>query len=79
MIEDPDHTFIQNLKMKMTHDPAAPGATPMVFLCKDIEDGTEFNEKHKNVYNYMYEVLGGAHTFMAKQQLMEKNPENPFF
>ena len=49
LIRDPDHTF---LKMKMTHDPAAPGATPMAVLCKDIENGAEFNEKYKNVYKY---------------------------
>lgn len=61
----------------MTHDPVAPGATPMAVLCKDIEDGAEFNEKYKNVYKY--EVLGGVHTFMAKKQLIEEDPENPFF
>ena len=77
LIRDPDDTFIHNLKMKMTYDPAAPGATPMTVLCKDIEDWAEFNEKSKNVYKY--EVLGGVHTFMAKQKLMEEDPQNPFF
>lgn len=50
-----DETFVNNLKDKMVKDPAAPGATPMAVLCKDVTlDG--FNAKYLNVYKY--EVLG---------------------
>ena len=31
-----------------------------------------------NIIN-KYEVLGRVHTFMAKQQLIKEDPENPFF
>ena len=33
--------------------------------------------KYKDVYKY--EVLGGLHTMLAKAQLTEEFPENPFF
>ena len=74
LIREPDPTFIKNLKQKMIADPAAPGATPMAVLCKGVED---FNPKYKDVYKY--EVLGGLHTMLAKAQLAEEFPENPFF
>ena len=49
----------------------------MAVLCKDIEGIVEFNVKHKNVYKY--EVLGGLHTLVAKNQLMSEYPDNPFY
>ena len=61
----------------MLSDPSAPGSTPMAVLVKDMDGIGEFNEKYRNVYKY--EVLGGLHTMVAKQQLSEEYPENPFF
>ena len=58
----------------MLSDPSAPGSTPMAVLMKDMD---EVDEKYRNVYKY--EVLGGLHTMVAKQQLSEEYPENPFF
>ena len=69
LLWEADPNFVRNLKLKMVQDPSAPGATPMAVLCKDVEQVTEFNMKHKNVYKY--EVLGGLHTLIAKNQLME--------
>ena len=65
---------MRRLKQKMMNDPAAPGATPMAVLCKDIDD---FNVKHKDVYKY--EVLGGLCTLIAKSQLSQEYPDNTFF
>ena len=61
----------------MLSDPSAPGSTPMAVLVKDMDGIGEFNEKYRNVYKY--EVLGSLHTMVAKQQLSEEYPENPFF
>ena len=58
----------------MLSDPAAPGATPMAVLCKGVDD---FNPRYKDVYKY--EVLGGLHTMLAKIQLTEEHPNNPYF
>ena len=77
LLREADPTFVLNLKKKMIQDPSAPGATPMAVLCKDCGDVNEFNMKYKNVYKY--EVLGGLHTLMAKVQLAEEYPDNPFF
>ena len=77
LLREADPTFIRHLKLKMMQDPSAPGATPMAVLCKDIEEVTEFNVKHKNVYKYA--VLGGLHTHIAKNQLMDEYPDNPFY
>ena len=74
LIREPDPTFVKNLKQKMIADPSAPGATPMAVLCKGVDD---FHTKYKDVYKY--EVLGGLHTMLAKAQLAEEFPENPFF
>ena len=72
-----DNIFVEKLKEKMILDPSAPGATPMVVLCKDVINIQQFNEKFLNVYKY--EVLGGLHTLKAKNQLIEEYPENPFY
>ncbi len=77
LLRQADPTFIRNLKVKMIQDPSAPGVTPMAVLCKDVRAVTEFAHKYKDVYNY--EVLGGLHTLMAKRQLCEEYPDNPFF
>ena len=60
----------------MVKDPSAPGAAPMVVLCKDVTVET-FNSKYLSVYKY--EVLGGLHSLLAKTQLSEQHPENPFY
>lgn len=77
LLREPDPTFVRNLKNKMIADPAAPGATAMAVLCKDVELLTDFSVKYKDVYKY--EVLGGNHTLVAKAQLMSEYPDNPFF
>lgn len=69
--------FIRNLKQKMLLNPPAPGATPMAVLCKDVDEVSEYRAKYKNVYKY--EVLGGLHTLVAKSQLTEEYPDNPYF
>jgi len=60
----------------MMMDPSAPGATPIAILCKDISL-ENFNSKHCNVYKY--EVVGGLHSLLAKHQLTEKRPDDPFY
>ena len=74
LIRDPDPMFVRNLKQKMLSDPAAPGATPMAVLCKGVDN---FNPRYKDVYKD--EVLGGLHTMLAKIQLTEEHPNNPYF
>jgi len=74
LIRSANPGFVNSLKDQMKTDPVAPGKTPMVVLCQDVSD---FNPRLKNVYKY--EVLGGLHTFLAKQKLMAECPENPFF
>lgn len=77
LLRGTDNTFVEKLKEKMVLDPSAPGATPMAVLCKDVRSIDQFNEKFLNVYKY--EVLGGLHTLVAKNQLSEEYPENLFF
>jgi len=77
LLREADPTFVANLKAKMVNDPSAPGATPVAVLCRDIQSVSDFNPKYKNVYKY--EVLGGLHTLMAKQQLLQEYPDNPFY
>jgi len=48
----------------------------MAVLYKDISL-ENFNCKHCNVYKY--EVVGGLHSLLAKCQLTEKHPDNPFY
>jgi len=72
-----DPTFVRNLKENMVKDPAGPGASPVVVLCKDVNQPEEFQEKYKIVYKY--EVLGGLHTYLAKVQLSQKFPECSFY
>ena len=77
MLREADQTFVNKLKEKMIKDPSAPGATPMVVLCKEVHTVKDFNVKYLNVYHY--EVLGGLHSLLAKTQLNEEYPENPYY
>ena len=77
LLREADPTFVRNLKKKMIEDPSAPGAAPMAVLCKDCQVVADFNMNYK--YVYKYEVLGGLHTLVAKTQLAEEYPENPFY
>ena len=77
LLREADPTFVANLKAKMVRDPSAPGATPVAVLCRDVNSVSDFNAKYKNVYKY--EVLGGLHTLMAKQQLSQEYPDNPYY
>ena len=61
----------------MIHDPSGPGAAPLAVLCKDVSKLEEFQDRHKKVYKY--EVLGGLHSFLAKCQLTQEFPQNPYF
>lgn len=61
----------------MIRDPSGPGAAPVAVLCKDVQKVEDFNVKYKSVYRY--EVLGGLHTYLAKFELSQELPENPFF
>ena len=67
LLRSADDKFTEKLMDKMVLDPAAPGATPMALLCKEISTLELFNERFANVYKY--EVLGGLHTLKAKAQL----------
>ena len=60
----------------MIKNPSAPGASTMVVLCKDVTMET-FNPKYSSVYKY--EMLGGMHSLLAKTQLTEEQPENPYY
>jgi len=48
----------------------------MAVLCKNVTNIDQFNDKFVN--GYEYEVLRGFHTLVAKNQLREEHPENPF-
>jgi len=76
LLRKTDEIFVQKLKEKMILDPTAPEATPMAVLCNDISL-ENFNRNHCNVYKY--EVLGGLHSLLAKNQLPEEYPDNPFY
>ena len=43
LIREPDPTFNSLPKMKMVGDPAAPGATPIAVLCKDMDNPIQRN------------------------------------
>ena len=49
----------------------------MVVLCKEVHTVEGFNVKYLNVYHY--EVLGGLHFLLAKNQLNEEYPDNPYY
>ena len=61
----------------MLADPSAPGVCPMAVLCKDMTNPSEFQSKYKDVYEY--EVLGGLHSLLCKNQLSSEYPDNPYF
>lgn len=77
LLREGDTTFISHLKKRMLADPAAPGACPMAVLCKDMQDLNDFQARYKDVYTY--EVLGGLHSLLCKQQLSVEHPETSFF
>ena len=62
---------------RMISDPVGPGAVPLALLCLDKAVKEDFNSRHKAVY--LYEVLGGLHTFLAKSQLSVELPDNEAF
>ena len=61
----------------MLAHPSAPGACPMAVLCNSVVCPEEFQSKRKNLYEY--EVLGGLHSLMCKNQLSIEHPNNPYF
>lgn len=67
-----DEGFLKLLKKRMIEDAAAPGVPPIAVLCGDVQVIDQFRPHLKNHYNY--EVLGGLHTTVAKQQLMNEVP-----
>ncbi len=42
-----------------------------------VYNSGEFKAKHKNVYEY--EVLGGLHSLICKNQLATEHPDNPYY
>ena len=50
------------------------GTPPIAVLCKDghIRASDDFNPLHKNIYKY--EVLGGLHGTVARQELLQEYP-----
>ena len=77
LLREPDATFMSHLKKRMLADPSAPGACPMAVLCKNVTTPGEFQLKYKDVYEY--EVLGGLHSLLCKNQLSLEYPDNPYF
>lgn len=77
LLREADTTFIGHLKKRMITDPSAPGACPMAVLCKNKNSPSEFLEKYKDVYEY--EVLGGLHSLLCKNQLSIEYPDNPYY
>ena len=77
LLREADQTFVNKLKENMIKDPFAPGATPMVVLCKEVHTVEGFNVKYLNVYHY--EVLGRLYSLLAKTQLNEEYPDNPYY
>ena len=67
-----DSVFVEGLKQRLKNDPAAPGIPPFAVMCKNIRKVEEFNERHKDVYQY--EVLGGLHGAKARQALLLEQP-----
>lgn len=77
LLRQADPTFVSKLKDKMVRDPAAPGAAPVAVICKTVKTISAFKHKCKDVYKY--EVLGGLHTMLAKDQLSKEYPRCEFF
>lgn len=77
LLREADTTFISHLKKRMITDPSAPGACPMAVLCISKDNPSEFQEKYKDVYEY--EVLGGLHSLLCKNQLAIEYPDNPYY
>ena len=73
LIRGIDETFLATLKERIKQDPSGPGVPPLAVLCKT----SNFSESLLAVYKY--EILGGQHTAIAKQQLSKEHPENPYF
>ena len=65
-----DGNFVKRLKQRMLEDPSAPGVPPLAVLCKDLSDKEKFIPHLKDQYEY--EVLGGLHTVMAKNNWLKK-------
>ena len=49
----------------------------MAVLCKNVTTPSEFQLKYKDVYEY--EVLGGLHSLLCKNQLSLEYSDNPYF
>ena len=77
LLREPDATFMTHLKKRMLADPSGPGACPMAVLCTNMTNPSEFQLKYKDVYEY--EVLGGLHSLLCKNQLSLEYPDNPYF
>ena len=77
LLREADNTFMSHLKKRMMADPSGPGACPLAVLCRDKSKPSDFQAKYKDVY--MYEVLGGLHSLLCKNQLSAEYPDNPYY
>ena len=62
---------------RFSEDPSGPCVAPLAVLCTSVDAITNFSEKRLAVYKY--EVLGGQHKAVAKEELLKENPTNSFF
>lgn len=62
-----DGVFVKALKNRLKEDPSGIGIPPLAVVCKDIQTLPLFQERLKDVYRY--EVQGGLHGVIARQEL----------
>ena len=62
-----DPVFVIALKKRLIEDPSGVGIPPLAVVCKDICTPDLFEERLKDVY--CYEVQGGLHGVLARQEL----------
>lgn len=69
-----DETFLKVLVKRFENDPSAPGVPPVAVLCTSVTSRSHFDITRKGAYRY--EVLGGQHTTLVRQEVSSKDPEN---
>ncbi len=79
LIEPPDpmlvrktsQDFVKSLKQEMLQNPTADVQPILCIVC--IKEGDDFNEKYKE--GYMYQTIGGNHSRVALQEILQEHPE----
>ena len=69
-----DNDFVRALKSRMKADPIAPGIPPLALLLTDSRVSKQEDFKPHLAGQYQYEVLGGLHSVMARQELVHEAP-----